>query len=345
MSDTSPDDFFTTQAAHARGPESPRRRRRRTRRWLMAGGAGVAVVAVAGLATAYLYASSLASDVHRIHVPALDAKHQPPETSGSETILLTDSQVQPGEFTDTGLIEILHLNAVTKGETSRTGSVVSIPADAVVNVPGNGQQEIGQALAIGGPSLLVQTVEQLTGARIDHYADVDFATLPKVISAVGGVTVDVPYATQSEGFWFPAGTNTITRANALAYARQPDVSELVRAELQMNLLRAIINKIASNRLFATNTSVLNAVANAVSVDSDLSNAQLVSLALSIGTLQGSDVVFVDAPVSQPPSSNAFNAPVTLDPVLSPQLWSALRSDEVATFAQQNPDTVTPSSPA
>jgi LCP family protein required for cell wall assembly len=350
MSDTSLGDFFTRQAAEARGPEPPRRSRRarhqRIRRWVLAITAGLAVLAGALIAGGYLYANNLASDVHRIQVPALDAKHQPAQPSGSETILLTDTQAVPGQFTDTGLVELLHLNAVTKGETSRTGAVVSIPADAVVPVPGQGQMEIGQTLAIGGPSLMVQTLEQLTGVRIDHYSAIDFAGLPEVVGALGGVNVSVPYTTTSDGFTFWTGTNTLTSADALAYARQASVSEIGREELQENLLRAIMDKIASQRLFlVTDYNVLNAVVNAVSVDSDLSNSQLASMAVSLGALQGQDGTFVDAPTANgSPVTGAWNTPVTLDPVLSPELWSALRNDTVATFAQQNPSTVTPSDP-
>jgi LCP family protein required for cell wall assembly len=350
MSDTSLGDFFTRQAAEARGPEPPRRsqrrRRQRLRRWILAVGVGLAVLVGAVIASGYLYVNNLASDVHRIKVPALDAKRQPAQPSGSETILLTDTQAVPGQFTDTGLVELLHLNAVTKGETSRTGAVISIPADAVVPVPGQGQMEIGQTLAVGGPSLMVQTLEQLTGVRIDHYSAIDFAGLPQVVGALGGVNVDVPYTTTSDGFTFWAGTNDLTSADALAYARQASVSEIGREELQENLLRAIMDKIAADHDFlVTDYNVLNAVVNAVSVDSDLNNSQLESLALSLGALQGQDGTFVDAPViNGSPAVGAWNTPVQLNPTLSAQLWQALRTDTVATFAQQDPSAVTPSDP-
>jgi LCP family protein required for cell wall assembly len=351
MSDTSLQDFFTRQAAEARGPESPRRlarrkRQRTLRRLLLASGIGMAVLIGAVVGTGYLYVSNLAGKVHRISVPALDAKHQPAwAQNGSETILLTDTQAVPGQFTDTGLIELLHLNGVTKGETSRTGAVISIPADAVVPVPNVGQLEIGQTLAVGGPSLMVETIEQLTGIRIDHYSAIDFASLPQVISALGGVQVQVPFTVTADGFVFPAGTDTLNSADALAYVRQADVSEIGREELQENLLRVILDKIAADHDFvATDVSVLNAVVNAVSVDSDLSNSQLTSLALSLGALQSGDGTFVDAPVQNGSPITGDDQPVHLNVTLSQQLWQAINNGLVAQFAQQNPSTVTPGAP-
>jgi LCP family protein required for cell wall assembly len=350
MSDTSLQDFFVRQAAEARGPESPRRKARRKRqrtfrRLLIASGIGVVVLVAAVFGTGYLYASNLASRVHRIQVPALDAKHQPPATPGSETILITDTQAVAGQFTDTGLIELLHLNGTTKGETGRTGSVVSIPANALVPVPGQGQLPIGETLAIGGPSLMVQAIEQFTGIRIDHYAAIDFTSLPQVISALGGVQVQVPYTVTASGFTFPAGADTLNNADALAYVRQGDVSEIGREQLQENLLRVILDKIAAAHLFVTaDISVINAVVNAVTVDSDLSNSGLASLALSLGALQGSDGTFVDAPVVNGSPATGGLQPVALNATLSQDLWTAVKTDSVASFARQNPSTVTPSAP-
>ena len=71
------------------------------------------------------FVNNLASQVHRIPVAALTAKIQPAALQGSLTILLTDTQVMPGQNTDTGLVELLHLNA-----TQHSGGVVSLPANA-----------------------------------------------------------------------------------------------------------------------------------------------------------------------------------------------------------------------
>ncbi len=348
MSDTSTKDFYTRQAKEARGPEQPgaskqKQGRKKVLRIAVAAASSLVVLAGVVLGGTFLAANHLANGVHRIQVAALDSKTQAAWSvgmPGSMTVLLTSTGVFPGNDTKTGLVELLHLNA---GQHS--GAVVSLPADAVVSVPGHGRMEIGDTLAAGGPSLMIKTLERLTGVRIDHYSAVDFGSLPEVVGALHGVDVNVPYTTTSFGFTFHAGINDLTAADALAYVRQPAVSEIGREELQENLLRAILDKIASHRYFvATNWRVLNAVVHAVSVDSDFSNGQLEHLALHLGALRGKDGTFVDAQALNGSPTSGDDRPVYLNKRLDRKLWQAIRTDSVAQFAQEHPFTITPGAP-
>ncbi len=70
-------------------------------------------------------------------------------------------------------------------------SVMSIPRDLRVSIPGHGKDKINAAYAYGGPALTIQTVEQLTGVDINHYMEVDFQTFQDITDALGGVYVDV----------------------------------------------------------------------------------------------------------------------------------------------------------
>ena len=82
---------------------------------------------------------------------------------------------------------ILHIDADREG-----ASLISIPRDSWVNVPGYGHNKINAAFSLAGPSLAVETVEDLTGVRIDHLAVVDWEGFRSLIDTVGGVTVTVP---------------------------------------------------------------------------------------------------------------------------------------------------------
>ena len=82
---------------------------------------------------------------------------------------------------------LLHVNA-----SGYNGGVVSIPPQSIVNVPGHGRMEIEEALVLGGPSLLVQTVQDLTHIQIDHYARIDFSHVGHVVNVMGGVNVTLP---------------------------------------------------------------------------------------------------------------------------------------------------------
>ena len=72
--------------------------------------------------------------------------------------------------------------------------MVSIPRDSWVNIPGHGMNKINAAFGLGGPKLMVQTVEQATGLNVNDYVEVNFLAFVKVIDALGGVDICLPYA-------------------------------------------------------------------------------------------------------------------------------------------------------
>ncbi len=356
MSGTSIDDFFSRQAREARGPESRRKPKRLKvlRRIALAAAISLVVLVGAIVGGGYFAVNNLAGSVQRMHgIVALDAARRPAmpaATRRSMTVLLTSSARMPsqdggggadGSSTApealSGLIAIVHLDA-----DNRSGGVVSIPANTVVNVPGHGRMRLWSTLKLGGPSLLITTVEDLTNIRIDHYSVLDFAGVVRVIRAMHGVNVDVPGTFTNRGFTFRAGIDHLTAADVLAYVRQPGVSQVIRTEKQQNLIRAMLDKIAQQRLFshvATDFRVLRAMAGSLSVDSNFTNSQLEGLALRLDDLKGSDGTFITAPTTAGPAGS-----VSLTS-LSGQLWSAIRDDSIAGFAARYPFTVTPIAPA
>ena len=72
-------------------------------------------------------------------------------------------------------------------------SMLSIPRDLNVPIPGHGVNKINAAFAYGGPPLLIKTINRLTGLKINHVVLVDFSGFKDLINTVGGVTVDNPY--------------------------------------------------------------------------------------------------------------------------------------------------------
>jgi LCP family protein required for cell wall assembly len=344
MSDTSTQDFYTRQAAEARGPEPPRpsrHKRRRKRVIRIAIAAASSLVAVVGLAVGgtLVWANHEIGSVQRIHVAALDAKDQPLAPPGSMTILLTASGMFPGQNVPTGLIELIHFNAGDRG-----GAVISFPANVLVHVPGHGEQRLGETLALGGPSLMIETLEHLTHVDINHYSQVTYSGLDQIVGAIGGVNVVVPFPTTSFGVHFHRGVNRITSVNALPYVRQPTVSQVTRTDLQENLFRAILHKICSRGLFNPgNFGVLEAVVRAVSVDTNLSNSELVHLARTLAAHMEGKGESIVVPTTGNPDAG-FTTPVYLRTRIADKLWRAIREDNVAEFAQRFPFTVTPIAP-
>ena len=87
---------------------------------------------------------------------------------------------------------IVHIPANRKG-----AYIISIPRDSWVTIPGHGQAKINAGFSFGGPTLMVQTVESVTGVRIDHVAIVDFDGFKQITDALGGVQITVPQTVSS----------------------------------------------------------------------------------------------------------------------------------------------------
>jgi LCP family protein required for cell wall assembly len=314
------------------------------------------VVAVAGAAalSGLLAVRHLEGNIHRIPnvftgLAAASRPVMPAVSRHSITILLTGSPTLParrgGGGVDhssthpqeaSGLIALVHLNA-----SGKAGAIVSLPPDALVPVAGHGRQQLGNLLRIGGPSLLIGTVQRLTRVRIDHYTVVDFGSLMAVLGPLGGVTVRLPGQSVSDGVTFHAGTNHLTGATALDYVGQASLSEEGRVLRQQALLRAVLAKLAAAHLLSHPASafgVLNAFTKALSVDSDFSNSQLRSLATRLRLLGAGSGTFITAPVRH------TSAGVTLSGPVSRQLWTAIRNDDVAAFARRYPAALTPAAP-
>ena len=99
-------------------------------------------------------------------------------------------------------------------------SVVSIPRDTWVEVPGYGQAKINAAYSYGGPSLAIQTVEQLTGVHIDHFVIADFESFEALTDEIGGVVINLKTPQTLADTQFPAGAQRLNGAQALTYTRE-----------------------------------------------------------------------------------------------------------------------------
>lgn len=138
----------------------------------------------------------------------------------------------------------------------RAWSMLSIPRDLRVPIPGHGEDKINAAYAYGGPALTIRTVQQLTDVDVNHYVQVDFDGFKGLVAVLGGVTIDNPKAIRSNSFdgrvWvFPKGRLTLDGKHALAYARvrenllDPAENDLTRGLRQQRVLQAISSQLMS----------------------------------------------------------------------------------------------------
>ncbi|MFD6884474.1 LCP family protein [Rhodococcus sp. NPDC060084] len=132
-------------------------------------------------------------------------------------------------------------------------TMVSLPRDSYVDVPGFGRDKLNASFALGGPQLLVQTVEGATGVHIDHYVEIGFGGFASIVDAVGGVDICVPYPIDDPlaGLSLEAGCQELSGPEALGFVRTraTPLADLDRMNNQRLFLSALLGKATSPSTF------------------------------------------------------------------------------------------------
>jgi LCP family protein required for cell wall assembly len=258
----------------------------------------------------------------------------------------TRAEIAPGELPDARSDAIMIARFAADRQHAQ---LISVPRDSWVDIPGHGKNKINAAYAFGGPSLLIQTVEQLTGVRIDHYAAIDFTGLTQVTDDLGGVDVVVQETTSNGPYTFTAGPNHLDGDQARWYVGQRyDLpgGDFDRVKRQQNYLRAMFTKLFSQEVFTSPgklDSTLRAVTSAVAVDDGLSNGDLLSMAYSLRGLTPRDVGFFTAPVLGTGREGSASV-VYLDSTTGERMWSYLQTDSLGQNADEFSDEALPEVP-
>jgi LCP family protein required for cell wall assembly len=170
----------------------------------------------------------------------------------------------------TDTILLVHLAALG---SNTPPTMVSIPRDSYVSIPGHGKDKINAAFAIGGAPLLTQTVEQATGLRLDHYAEIGFSGFAGLVDALGGITIcpTTPINDPLAGIDLPAGCQRLDGRAALGYVRTRDTprADLDRMANQRQFLSALLHRVASPAVWLNPLrwySVPRTAAGAMTVD-------------------------------------------------------------------------------
>jgi LCP family protein required for cell wall assembly len=180
--------------------------------------------------------------------------------------------------------------------------VVSLPRDSWVSIPGHGMNKINAADGLGGPKLMVRTVEHATGLVINDYVEIDFLGFVKVINALGGVNICVPFAVNDHysGLKLSAGRHHVDGVTALEFARDRHSfaqSDLARIGDQQQLLSSVLSEVTNSGMVANPVRLqqfLSSVTAAVTVDRGFN---LIRLADELRGLRPGDVTFTTVPLA------------------------------------------------
>lgn len=265
-------------------------------------------------------------------------------------ILVTGTDLRVGEgnegYGDPTLIEgarsdttlLVHISADRKNALA-----VSIPRDTLVDIPACAQidgsmtepvpqDRFNEAFRIGGVGCTIDTLEEMTDVKIDHFVVVDFNGFKGVVDALDGVEVCVtePVDDPLSGLKLPAGYSVVKGEDALAFVRARytvgDGSDISRIDRQQAFLASAIRKATSLGVLSnpvTTYRLLDSATRSLFTDTGLGSlADLTDLAVSMSDMTPSDITFVTAPYFY----NDDGATVSLDEAAAEPLWDAMRGD-------------------
>ncbi|ONH22970.1 LCP family protein [Pseudofrankia asymbiotica] len=306
-------------------PRSRRGRRSLLRRLSLTGGAVLSALILVITGGGWFLYDAANRNVHHVPLFGLGGD-RPAQEFGVENYLLvgTDSRAGTGdEYGGSAVLgqrsdSTILIHMAKNGETT----MVSFPRDTLVVIPEYTdaagkthkvhKSKFNSAISDGGPSLLVKMIESLTGMRVNHYLSVDLAGFKQVTDAIGGVDVCVTpsdfkdHFQDDDGKW-RLSTNTndsmsgwvggpgdvhVNGEQALAFVRQRHgflEGDIARINRQQQFLGAVFHKAISGDVLTNpikSTALIQAAANALTLDDDTSLEDLKALGLSMKDMAG-----------------------------------------------------------
>lgn len=240
-----------------------------------------------------------------------------------------------GERSDTTIL--LHVSA------DRSNAIaVSIPRDTLTHIPtcenskgqtvGNKTAKFNDAYSIGGPACTIKTVNELTGMDITNFVKIDFGGFKKIVNAVGGVEICLtePVKDRQSGLNLPAGKQTVTGEEALAFVRIRhnigDGSDTSRIRRQQAFISSLSRKVLSSGTLLNPASViglLDAATQAITADPQMADLkQLQELVLSMKDINPKNLTFLTMPWK--PAGDGAN--VLENKKKARPVWKAMRED-------------------
>ncbi|MFF0458954.1 LCP family protein [Streptomyces mexicanus] len=352
----------TTEPRRARrSAHGGRRATRPKRRWGRIVLITLVVLVVAAGGVGYWLYSSVDGNIKGVDIDKAigDDRPQKLPTSGQNILILgSDSRAGANAALDAGHVSgarsdtalVMH---IPEGRTKAVA--VSIPRDTLVTRPACTKKDGTQVPSAErvmfnsiysqvGPACVVKTVEQMSGVRMDHYVEIDFAGFKGLVDAIGGVTVtlDQDIHDTSSGLNLPAGTHRLNGTQALQFVRTRhgvgDGSDLGRIGLQQQFMLALLSEIKKQDLLGSPTKtykIADKLTAALTTDSEL--ASLTKLADFGRSLNGVDPATMET-IMLPVQYDKIdpNRVVAAEPQAT-QLWKAVRSDsEIPESAKKSP---------
>ena len=258
------------------------------------------------------------------------------------------TDVAAGKRSDTMLL--IHIS-----KKRDKAAIISIPRDSYALIPEHNNSQgkvipaayskINSAYNWGGAPLLIETLENMSGIRIDHYVELNFVGFVRMVDALGGVEIctkkdiDDP----KSHLTLPAGTHVLDGVDSLKFVRTrvfDGLGDLGRMKRQQEFASAMLRKATSAGVLLNPVKMvdfINSALDSVVTDEGLSQGDLLTLGKQLRNLSASNVRTLTIPLKYYNyNKNGVSAAVLWDPVLAPELFERIKNDE-ALIEQVRPD--------
>ena len=213
--------------------------------------------------------------------------------------------------------------------------LVSVPRDSYVSIPGRSKNKINAAYAFGGAPLLVRTIEQATGVRIDDYVETGLGGFANIVDAIGGVKL-CPKRNMNDKdahINLKKGCQQMDGKTALGYARarhSDPRGDLGRVERQRETLAAIAGKTLSPGTLLQpwrSFPAAKAGGGALTVDEGTSSYGLARFVLAMRAVSGGNGLSLTVPIGNPNLRTSAGSAVQWDKTQALVLFRALQKDD------------------
>lgn len=323
-------------------PRPPRtRRRRRPRFWLRRTMVLLFVLVLAYVGSMIWAVNSVWNSIER--VPATPTHASRPADGAGTNFLLVGTDSREGltreERNDmkTGHTEGARADTIMLLHLPSSGGPVllSIPRDSYVDIPGRNANKINAAYSAGGPELLVDTVEQSTGLRIDGYLEIGFGGFVEVVNIVGSVEMclEDPVTDDRTNLDLPAGCQELAGKEALNYVRMrysDPRGDLGRVERQREFLGALNSRLATPSTVLVPwrlNDVGTATGAALTIGEDTSMWETGRMALAMRQVSSGEGESLTVPISDPNYNSPAGSAVLWDEAQAAELFAALNNGD------------------
>ncbi|MEU3775574.1 LCP family protein [Streptomyces sp. NPDC032472] len=338
----------------------PRRGGRRVLRILLL---TVAVLVLAAGGAGWWAYSHLNGNIDSVDLDQAIGDNRPKKVvPGAQNVLVLGSDSRAGANADLDHGDVSGARSDTAmlihlPEGRSKATAISIPRDTLISRPeckdsdgktveGADRVMFNSVYSLAGPACVVKTVEQMSGIRVDHFVEVDFAGFKGLVDALGGVTVtlDKPMSGAKGGLKLDAGTHRLNGTDSLKFVRTRygygDGSDLGRIGLQQQFMMAMLSEIKKQDALGSPARLYKlADAGTKSLTTDSELASLTALSDFAQSMKGVN----------PDTMETIMLPVAYDKVdpnrvvvAQPQagrLWEALRTDQaIPADAKKSPAT-------